>query len=133
MRSISVLLIKAIVITGVAFGVGEMLQSCSHAHASSIQVPIPFLFSNIRTATTTDTMSNSDGTVLCDTSGGAFTEKLPPTPAKGQIENVKLINSTNLLTINGNGANIDGSATISTSTRNQSFQIQFDGTAWWII
>jgi hypothetical protein len=104
-----------------------------NAHASSIQVQSGFFYGNVRTATSTDTMSVTDFTVLDDTTSGAFTESLPASPIKGQVVNVKLINSTNTLTISGNGKTIDGSSSITTSTTNQSYQIQYNGTNWFII
>lgn len=77
-------------------------------------------------------ISTSDYTVLVDTTGGNVTVTLN-TPPAGKIYNIKKIAAGNTLTIDGNGATIDGSATKTVTTLNANTQIQFDGTNYVII
>jgi hypothetical protein len=89
------------------------------------------------TKTTAYTLVNSDDLVLGDTTAGAFTITLPPTPTAGQVHKVKQINSTNILTVSGNGNLIDGftsvSSGVSIGTQNYSWTFEFDGTFWWSV
>ena len=95
----------------------------------------------IATKTANYTLITVDYTVLVDASGGAVTITLPPAASAyssatkvGNIYNVKRIDSSgNAVTVDGNGANIDGSPTLSIPTQWMSFTFQSNGTAWLII
>lgn len=79
----------------------------------------------------TYTATTNDVTMRCDTTSAGFTVNLPPTPTTGQIVNVKKISSDgNTLTISGNGHNIDGSATKTTTTQYTNFRLQYNGSTW---
>ena len=78
----------------------------------------------------------TDSTVLIDTSGGDKTVTLPvpETKYRGYIFTVKKTDASNTLTVNRNGVNIDGSAAdISITNLNESYQLQNDGSNWFII
>ena len=81
------------------------------------------------------TATTSDNTIPCDTSGGGFTITLPASPDEGQIINVKKTSTdANTLTIDGNGNNIDGSATVTTTaTTRPDFSMQFSAATDWMI
>jgi hypothetical protein len=86
------------------------------------------------TKTANYTLVNSDDLVLADTTAGAFSLSLPPSPSAGQVHKIKLINSTNILTVLGNGALIDGSSSVNTNGASwYCWSFEFDGTYWWII
>lgn len=82
----------------------------------------------IRTATTTDSASNDDGTILCN---GTFTETLPTTGIyprkKFVIKNI----GTGVITVSSS-ANIDGSTSLMLNTQYQSVTVEWDGTQYWI-
>lgn len=70
-------------------------------------------------------------TVRADATGAAFTVTLPAAPRPGQLANVKKIDATaNTVTVDGNGANIDDTATKTISTQYTNLQVQFNGTTW---
>ena len=59
---------------------------------------------------------------------------LPAAPSLFQVMNIKKIDSTaNAVTISGNGANVEGQASLAFELAGMSIEIQFDGTAWWVI
>jgi len=71
--------------------------------------------------------------VLANTSGGAFTATLPSSPTTGDEVWFADIGSnwaTNNLTVDGDGANVDGAATFTADTNEGSFITIFDGTNW---
>jgi uncharacterized Zn-binding protein involved in type VI secretion len=74
-------------------------------------------------------------TVLVNTSVNPVTVSLPVTSASysGRKFTIKLATGSNAVTINGNGATIDGSATATISTLNYARELQTDGTNWYII
>lgn len=82
----------------------------------------------IRTATTTDSATNDDGTILCN---GTFTETLPTTGIyprkKFVIKNI----GTGVITVSSS-VNIDGSHTQTLSSQYQSITVEWDGTQYWI-
>jgi len=87
---------------------------------------------NVVPVTSNYIASNGD-IVLADASGGAITVTLP-SPQANAIVNVKKIDSsTNPITIDGNGANIDGEASIQITTQYESYTLVSDGSNWWII
>jgi len=90
----------------------------------------------IATKTTTYTAAITDHTILCDASGGGFTRHLPAAPsAPGSGVHIKKTDSSgNSVTIDGNGAEtIDGAATLVISAQWTSYQIQSNGTSWFIL
>jgi hypothetical protein len=89
---------------------------------------------NIVEYNSTDTIAESDYTVLGETSGGDFTLSLPATPQiTGQVYNIKNI-GTGVLTVGTIGANmIDGSTADITLSQHEVITVQWDGTEWWII
>lgn len=86
--------------------------------------------------TTNDVNLNwTDSTVLIDTSGSNTTVTLPDpeTKYRGYLFTVKKIHTNNTLTITCN-VNIDGSsANIPITNLNESYQLQNDGSTWFII
>ena len=86
--------------------------------------------------TTAYTATTTDHTLLGDTTGGAFSITLPASPVDGQVYVFKKIDSSsNTLTVDGNGNNIDGSATLGISARWTSYMIQYSSSedAWFIL
>jgi hypothetical protein len=77
-----------------------------------------------------------DFTVEVDASSAAVTITLPAGEAAvaGEYHNVKKIDSSlNLVTIDGNGALIDGAATVKLLLSEWSLGLQYDGAAWVIL
>ncbi len=90
----------------------------------------------IVTKTSTYTATANDFTILCDATGGAITINLPAASGCARrIYNIKKIDSSgNGVTIDGNASEtIDGSTTKSTTTQYTNFQIQCDGSNWYIL
>lgn len=98
----------------------------------SVRWPTPTTFSS-----GPQTLDNTHVVILCDTTGGGFTLNLPDAGGvgvPGRIYFIKLINSTNACTIDGNFAQtIDGAATLVITTQNQTYQIISDGSNWRIL
>ena len=70
-------------------------------------------------------------TVRASAAAGSLTVALPVTPDTGLTINVKKTDaSANAVIVNGNGATIDGSATISIGSQFTNIQVQFNGTSW---
>jgi len=81
-------------------------------------------------------IADPDGTVLANANGGAFTVTLPLAADNGgRIIVVKKIDaSANVVTLDGNGVEtVDGAETLSLSVQYEAYNVQSDGTAWWII
>lgn len=92
-------------------------------------ITIPAITANI-------TLGNTDSTVLCDASGGIFTVTLPDVlEFSGFRYNIKKVDtSANDVTIDGDGANIDGAGTkLLSGSGYPSFYVQSDGTQWWVL
>lgn len=90
----------------------------------------------IKTVTVNYGVQDSDGTVLADTSGGAITLLLPSTPLPGMPFRAKKIDgSSNHVTLDGNGHDIDGAGTLVLTTQWQFVGIQYDpvSAAWYIL
>lgn len=102
----------------------RLLRMIAHRESSSVLA--------IQTVTENYTVTSDDYTVLVDTSAGDITITLN-TPDTGKVYNIKKIDAANTLTIDGDGALIDGSATIDVTALNENTQIQFDGTNYVII
>jgi len=77
--------------------------------------------------------ANYGDIVLVDASSGAVTVTLPSPKANAIINIKKIDSSTNVVTIDGNGANIDGQASIQITTQYESYTLVSDGSNWWII
>ena len=89
--------------------------------------------SGVDTATTTD----SKKLLLCDATGAAFTVTLPLAATAGDgftIAIKKTDASANAVTIGGNGAElIDGAATLSLASQNNSVMLACNGTSWYSV
>lgn len=71
--------------------------------------------------------------VMADTSGGAWTLTLPGSPGNGdalQIADAGETWKTNNLTVDGNGNNIEGAATLTANVDGGSFMAIYNGTQW---
>lgn len=87
----------------------------------------------IRTTAISLTMTNSDYTVVA--TAASITITLPPTPATGQLHNVKNGNSTvgMLITVtSGSSANIDTATSLNIGATS-SLTVQWDGAQWRIL
>jgi len=78
------------------------------------------------------TILDTDHNTWSDTSGGAFWNKLPLAPNIGERHNIILDTIGNTLTVDGNGQNINGSATWSMTTKS-TMQLIYNGNQWDII
>lgn len=90
----------------------------------------------IATKTSAYTLTGNDYTILADATTGAFTVTLPVAPAHGMLVNVKKIDaSANVVTINGNGRNIDRVATRQIGSQDTNSQMQYDSSsnAWYVL
>lgn len=98
-----------------------------HGTASYVKFPI-------QTVSNHYTASISDYTILADTTSANVGVKLPAASlGVAKILNVKKINSSNTVFINTGGGNIDGDATKSLTSLNESLTFHSDGTNWFII
>ncbi|MNK15853.1 hypothetical protein D3C87_340060 [compost metagenome] len=89
---------------------------------------------SIRTESANYAAAAADETILVNAAGGTVTVTLPSAPTVGKKYNVKKVDSTaNTVTVNGNGHNIDGTATISGTLPYQGWVMQYDGSNWFII
>lgn len=88
----------------------------------------------VATKTLNYTLTASDDVILADASSGAFT-LIMPVAVTGVIKIIKLIDATNVLTIDGNGIEtIDGSSNAVISVLNTSLTfVGLLGTGWYII
>jgi hypothetical protein len=87
----------------------------------------------VTTVTTTYIIVVSDSVVFCDPTGGSFTVTLPTAVGiNGKIITVKHSGSTNNITLNTQGGNIDGETTMTLSSKD-SIDLISDGTNWQII
>ncbi len=78
------------------------------------------------------TLTGTDGIILADTSGGAFTLTLPTASGiDGRTYTIKLATDGNTLTVDGNGVEtIDGSADTTLSTAGEAITLASDGANW---
>jgi len=79
------------------------------------------------------TITPPDYLIIGNTTAGSFSVLLPAAPAVGDSYCIKKSVAANTLTLDGNGKNIDGSATISITTRYTSYVVIYNGTEWSII
>lgn len=91
------------------------------------------IIENINTTAKTGayTIVATDDNIVADTSGGAFTITLPASPETGRIYTILLETAGSTLTVDGNGNNINGSATLTMSSVS-SAQLVFNSTQWLI-
>ena len=71
--------------------------------------------------------------VLVDASGGNVTITLPSPQANAVINVKKIDSSSNVITVSGGGATIDGQSSFSFSIQYESYTFVSDGTNWYII
>lgn len=85
--------------------------------------------------TTTYTVTANDETVEGNATTAAFTISLPAAPANGEFHSfIKTDSTGNLVTISGNGKNINGAATYTgLNVQYNKISVQYDGTAWFIV
>jgi hypothetical protein len=91
---------------------------------------------HIRTVTADENVALTDGTILVDATSGDVTLTLPTAlNAESMIYNFKKIDaSANQMIVDGNGSEtIDGALNKSITTQWESFSIQSNGTAWYIL
>lgn len=84
-----------------------------------------------RTATgATTVVEGSDYLIRADATTAGFTVTLPASPTTNMVVNVKKIDATaNVVTVSGNGHNIDTTATKPISTQFTNLQMQYDVTS----
>ncbi len=90
---------------------------------------------SIITVTGNYTASVNDSTILCDASSAAFTVTLPSaSDVKTKKFNIKKIDSSaNAVTLDGNGATIDGDATADITSQYENWPIQSDGSNYHVL
>lgn len=86
----------------------------------------------IRAVTATYNMMPEDTVVLGNATGGAFSVFLPPVSvAENKRYAVKRLNAgANAVTVDGNGANIDGAASVALAAQYDRIEVVHDGTNW---
>lgn len=88
----------------------------------------------VRTVTASYTAQASDVTIFADATAGALTITLLLAPPKGRIMNVSKIDATsNIVTLAGNGRNVNGTASKAIRFQDVNVQLQFSGSEWRII
>jgi len=90
------------------------------------------IFSAVTTQTADYTASSGD-VVLADASGGAITITLPSPSANAWVQVKKTDSSTNAVTVDGGGNNIDGVASFDITTQYESYTMVSDGSSWFIV
>lgn len=86
----------------------------------------------LRTITSTDTLTDVDHVVLADLTGGDFTATLPDAvDVKDRQYFIKMI-STGTLTIDADGGLIDGFSTKVLTAQYEAYMFVSDGTNWWL-
>jgi len=87
---------------------------------------------NVVTVISNYAAGNGD-VVLVNASAGAVTITLPTPQANAIVVVKKVDSSTNVVTIDGGGADIDGQPSIQMTTQYESYTLISDGSNWWII
>lgn len=86
---------------------------------------------DITSKTAAYTLTKSDYIVEGNATTAAFSLTLPAAPVTGQVYYIVRTNSgANNLTIDGNGKNINGSATLVLTTQYEAAQLVYNGTEW---
>lgn len=94
------------------------------------------IFENSQEISSNTTALDSDTYFIADVSGGGFTLTLPATPLDDKVYKIKdngNAKGSKRLTIDGNGNNIDGNATIQISAKYTFYQLYFNGVEWFLI
>jgi len=109
---------------------GAPIDLASHAsrHKGGGDDPIR----NVTSQSADYTASDGD-VVLADASGGAITITLPSPSANAWVEVKKTDSSTNAVTVDGGGNNIDGAASFDITTQYESYTMVSDGSSWFIV
>jgi hypothetical protein len=103
--------------------VATPLVTAGHVGA---QIDLLALGGSVKTYASDYAIQPNDATIRADAGGGVFTLLLPLEPTDGMVLYIKKIDSTsNAVTIDGNGHNIDGSATKTLTTQWQYLQLQY--------
>jgi len=79
-----------------------------------------------------ETADGADAVFYLDGSSSTCTLALDPTPTTGQRYEIKSIDSSNTVTVDGNGNTIDGSATTTLAT-DEALTAHYDGSEWRIL
>jgi len=89
----------------------------------------------IRTIVSSATTTDFDQVLIVDATSGAVTVTLPTATAiSGTVLDIKKSDSsTNTVTLDGDGANVDGAGTFVLIVQFQSARVIFDDTQWWVI
>jgi len=88
-------------------------------------------FVNVTTQTADYTASDGD-VVLADASGGAITITLPSPSTNAWVQVKKTDSSTNAVTVDGGGNNIDGASSFDITTQYESYTMVSDGSNWFV-
>lgn len=82
-----------------------------------------------------DTLNQTNSTVLCDCTSNAITINLPAASAAGRLYIIKKIDSSvNTVTIDGSGGEtIDGATTATLNAQYESLTLQSNGSNWFIL
>lgn len=87
-----------------------------------------------KTFTDTGYVALNAQTVAVNATGGATTVKFPATPSSGDWSTfIKTDAGVNAVTVDGNGHNINGSATASLLTQYKTLTGRYDGSQWLIV
>lgn len=82
------------------------------------------------TADFTVALSEFNFTFLIDASSNSVTAMVPSAAFNGFVVRFKAVDVTNVITIDGNGATIDGQASVEIPAVNGVLELTFDGTNW---
>lgn len=89
---------------------------------------------DVSAKTSTHTITRNDFAISCDATSAGFSVLLPAEPYANETHRIsKRDASANVVTVDGNGKNINGTATQILSLRYDSITVQYNGTEWEII
>lgn len=117
-------------------GEGKTLYVKESATTAAGWVPVRKPINAITKKTAAYTATDSDRTILCDATSGAFTVTLPSVSfASGLLLTIKKIDASgNAITIDGFSTEvIDGATTKALATQWASLSLHCDGTAWFVV
>lgn len=87
-----------------------------------------------RVVSSATTLRESDGAVFVDTSGGSVTVTLPATPRAAEYFRIGKLVAANTLTIDGNGNNINGTASQNITSQYNVSTVQYiEDLSEWIL
>jgi hypothetical protein len=116
-------------------GATSDLNLGAHTITASVVDTLGIVAANV-VITTTYASAASDHTILADATVAGFTISLMASPTNGAIINIKKIDSTpNIITVSGNGFNIDGAPSLQIAYQWNSVTLHYNSslTAWFII